>query len=231
MRASWHVTSRPDTLPVPKVRSKDRAVRLRAMLVSITLLIAACGRGAPSPAPPGSHVPTNTPVASAIPNPSAQPVIDPPTESPDAAGLVGEWRRETRCEEIVAALAEAGLDAWVLEYAAAFVPGASGGDDLADPTRPCDGAAPLHHSHFFTADGRFGSRDQDGRQVDDGTYRIVDERTFVVSKEFPDVTFHFEVAGDSITFEPVVPSCSPDCFEAVWSVTVAYPRLPWKRVG
>ena len=33
----------------------------------------------------------------------------------------------------------------------------------------------LRHSHFFTADGQFGSRDQDGSQVDDGTYRIVDE--------------------------------------------------------
>ena len=70
---------------------------------------------------------------------------------------------------------------------------------------------PLRHSHFFTAEGQFGSRDQDGAQVDDGTYRIVDEGTFVVSKEFPDVTFHYEIEGDSITFEPVIPECSPDC--------------------
>ena len=89
---------------------------------------------------------------------------------------------------------------------------------------------PLRHSHFFTADGLFGSRDQDGNQVDDGTYRIVDEGTFVVSKEFPDVTFHYSIDGDRITFEPVIPECSPDCFEAAWSVSVAFPGHEWRRV-
>jgi len=90
---------------------------------------------------------------------------------------------------------------------------------------------PLRHSHFFTADGKFGSRDQHGNQVDDGAYRIVDEGTFVVSKEFPDVTFHYSIDGDSIAFEPVIPDCSPDCFEAAWSVSVAFPGHEWRRVG
>ena len=67
------------------------------------------------------------------------------------------------------------------------------------------------------------------QQVDDGTYRIVDEGTFVVSKEFPDVTFHYSIDGDSITFEPALPECSPDCFEAAWSVVVAFPGHEWRR--
>jgi hypothetical protein len=33
------------------------------------------------------------------------------------------------------------------------------------------------HSHSFTAGGRFGSRDWNGNQVDDGTYEIVDDHT------------------------------------------------------
>jgi hypothetical protein len=65
---------------------------------------------------------------------------------------------------------------------------------------------------LFTADGQFGSKDAQGDQVDDRTYKIVDDRTFVVvSKEFPDVTFHYRVTGDTIRFDPVVPACAPNC--------------------
>ena len=127
------------------------------------------------------------------------------------------------------ALQAAGLEKWIVEVAAGFVPGADG-PEVEDPAEPCRDAVPLRHSHFFTADGQFGSRDQDGNQVDDGTYRIVDEGTFVVSKEFPDVTFRYSIDGDSITFEPAIPDCSPDCFEAVWSVAVAFPGHEWRRV-
>jgi hypothetical protein len=130
----------------------------------------------------------------------------------------------------VAALQDAGLEKWTVEVAAGFIPGAEGPDAVEDPADPCRDAVPLRHSHFFTADGLFGSRDQDGNQVDDGTYRIVDEGTFVVSKEFPDVTFHYTIDGDSIAFEPVIPACSPDCFEASWSVSVAFPGHEWQRV-
>ena len=76
------------------------------------------------------------------------------------------------------------------------VPGAEGPEAVEDPAEPCRDAVPLRHSHFFTEDGQFGSRDQDGNQVDEGTYRIVDEGSFVVSKEFPDITFHYSIDGD-----------------------------------
>jgi hypothetical protein len=52
----------------------------------------------------------------------------------------------------------------------------------------------------------------------------------VISKEFPDVTFHYAVNGDTIMFEPEIPACSPDCFEAAWSVMVALPGVTWQRV-
>ena len=112
-----------------------------------------------------------------------------------------------------------------------FLPGVSSADQIADPKQPCKGAVPQEHSHFFTADGQFGSRDAQGDQVDDGTYKIVDDRTFVVSKEFPDVTFHYRIAGDTIRFDPVVPACAPSCFEAIWSVMVAFPGKTWDRVS
>jgi hypothetical protein len=171
---------------------------------------------------------------SSDPSPSAA-TIDAPTRSAEAAAdaLVGTWERETRCEGLVSVLTEAGLDEWVLEAVAGngFIRGVSAPDEIADPAHPCAGAVPRTHSHFFTEDGMFGSLDWNGEQVDDGTYQVVDEDTFVVSKEFPDVTFHFTVRGDTITFEPVLPECSPGCFEAAWSVSVAYPGEEWHRVS
>jgi hypothetical protein len=161
--------------------------------------------------------------------------VGEPGQSPATigAGLVGMWERQTRCQELVAALTEAGLERWILEGVAGngFVPGVRSPDEIADPEKPCKGSVPRTHSHFFTEDGRFGSLDWNGDQVDDGTFELVGDDTFVVSKEFPNVTFHYAIDGDSIRFEPVIPDCSPDCFEAAWSVSVAYPGETWVRVG
>jgi hypothetical protein len=149
-----------------------------------------------------------------------------------AEPLVGEWQRMTTCAELVTALEQAGLEKLALESVTGngFVPGVTTPDELANPARPCKGAVPRKHSHFFTADGKFGSRDWNGEQVDDGNYEVVDHGTFVVSKEFPDVTFHYRIDGDTITFEPEIPDgCST--FRCLWSIAVAYPGKTWRRVG
>jgi hypothetical protein len=155
-----------------------------------------------------------------------------PSESP-VEPLVGTWERVTRCEELVSAYKQAGLEEWVLESVAGngFIPGVTSEDQIADPANPCEGAVPREHSHFFTPDGQFGSLDWNGDQVDDGTYEIIDDDTFVVSKEFPDVTFNYTVQGDTIMFDPVIPECAPRCFEAAWSVSVAYPGETWERAS
>ena len=157
-----------------------------------------------------------------------QPIATPATVG---SSIMGTWERETRCEELVSALTEAGLDQWVLEAVAGngFVPGVTAPDQISDPAKPCKGSVPRTHAHFFTEDGLFGSLDWNGDQVDDGSYELIGDDTFVVSKEFPDVTFHYVIDGDTITFEPVIPECSPDCFEASWSVAVAYPGEMWVR--
>jgi hypothetical protein len=170
------------------------------------------------------------------PEPADASAGEPAEEVSPAAtstALAGTWERETRCEELVSALTDAGLEQWVLEAVAGngFVPGVTTPDEIAEPAKPCKGALPRVHAHFFTEDGLFGSLDWNGDQVDDGTYELVGDDTFVVSKEFPDVTFHYVIDDDTITFEPVVPECSPDCFEAAWSVSVAYPGESWVRVG
>ncbi|HEX2411083.1 MAG TPA: hypothetical protein VHJ39_07945 [Solirubrobacteraceae bacterium] len=147
----------------------------------------------------------------------------------------------TTCEDLVRTLTRAGFPEAALEAAAGngFIPGVFTVEDLADPAHPCKGAIPRRHSHFFTPDGLFGSRDWDGNQVDDGTYEIVDDDALVIPYGFEEgppiqVTFHFRITGETIRLDPVMPSdCSTSrCREAAaWSVSVALPRKTWRRVG
>ncbi len=147
-----------------------------------------------------------------------------------AEAIVGEWERETTCAELLRALKQARLGDLAAELVAGagFVPGVQSADQLEDPSRPCEGAVPRKHSHFFTEDGAFGSRDWNGEEVDDGTYRVKGA-TVTISKEFPDVIFRYRIEGETITFDPVIPDkCAT--FRCAWSVSVAYPGHKWTRV-
>lgn len=153
-----------------------------------------------------------------------------PSPTPDSPAIVGEWHRLQTCSELEQAMTSAGLDQALLEAIAGdgWIPGVTSVDQIADPVDPCRGAIAREHSHFFTADGRFGSRDATGQQVDDGRYELIGNDTVVIS----DVTFHYLITGgDTIAFSPVIPDCAPACFEAGWSVAVAYPGYNWERVG
>lgn len=160
---------------------------------------------------------------------------EPATSGTEAApALVGTWERETSCQEVVSVLKRAGLGNWLVETIAGngFIPGVTDPDEIADPANPCKGAVPRVHSHFFTPDGEFGSLDWNGQEVDFGTYEIVNDHTFVISKEFPEpIAFNYTIQSDTLMFEPVmIPECTPECFEALWSVIVAYPGKEWHRV-
>ncbi len=88
---------------------------------------------------------------------------------------------------------------------------------------------PIEHSHTFWADGTFNSYDQNGQQVDDGTYTIINGHTFAIG----DSTFHYRIQGDNIKFDVVIPKdCSTKhCREGLgWAFSVAYPGPTWTRV-
>ena len=146
--------------------------------------------------------------------------------------IVGEWRRETTCAELVQALRTAGMGELVDEFVAGngFIPDIGVDEpELIDLEQPCKGAVPRVHSHFFTEDGQFGSRDWNGEDVDEGRYRVSGDE-LVISKEFPDVTFRVRVDGDTITFDPLNIPAGCTTFRCGWSVAVAYPGKPWERV-
>jgi hypothetical protein len=131
----------------------------------------------------------------------------------------GESADERRPEEV-----RFGVRSWQRLH-----PGCHESGSDRQPASPCKGAVTRRHSHFFTKDRKFGSLDWRGEQVDDGTYHLVNNRTFIISKEFPNVTFHFRIRSNTITFAPVIArGCAT--FRCAWAISMAYPGKSWQRV-
>ena len=148
-----------------------------------------------------------------------------------AASLVGTWARTTTCAELTSAFRSAGMSKFVNEMVAGngFVPGVESPDELRDPARPCLGAVARKHSHFFLKNGEFGSLDWNGEPVDDGRYRVSKPGTVTIFKEFPKVSFRYQIRGKAISFTPLVPK-GCQTFRCAWAISVAYPGKTWKRV-
>ena len=99
--------------------------------------------------------------------------------------------------------------------------------DTPDVAALCADATVLEHSHEFTADGQFFSYDQDGNEVDFGTYELVDDDTVAIGDQH--VEFDFTIDGDHLVLEPQV---EPGCLEFAcqWAVMVAMPWSGMERV-
>ena len=183
----------------------------RFVFASLVLVLAACQ---PSTSTPSAR--SNSPPSTAA--------------SADAPSIVGEWVGVHDCGRIVTLLHDAGLDEFIAEQAFELVPGLNSPEDLEGRADPCEGAEQREHSHFFTADGSFGSRDDHGQQVDDGTYELVGDDAVVINGS----SFHYRIDGDSLYLTPD-PVDTSDCtsrmcrFEPVWVLTVAMPGMPWTR--
>ena len=195
------------------------AVSRLVSLVTLVLVAGCTGTG------------TVKPSASApIPTPSTTPSSGP------VSAIVGDWTRVQSCQQQFAAFEAAGLaathatsitDNW-------YAPGASAptSGDLCAEAKP-----PVKHSHFFTVDGQFGSRDENGQQVDDGDYRIVDSDTLAFpshAQEFNyagDLLVDCTIDGDTATFRVTLPAdCTGACADAyAWALSAFFGPTPWSR--
>jgi hypothetical protein len=141
--------------------------------------------------------------------------------------LVGTWRRVNSCEAYVRALKEARLGGLVRE--ALVSSGYVKQGRKIDLAHPCRGAKEVEHSHFFTKKGGFGSYDENGAQVDDGDYRVVDDNTLTFpshAKEFGHkITVDYRIEGKTLRFDVVVPDpCTGKCRGATaWAIAAFYP--------
>jgi len=206
--------------------SKRPSWRRVALIGAVAGIITACGGGAASA--PTTARQSAAPSAAVSAAPSQRPSGGP---SAAAGAIVGEWIGIHDCERIVAMLHAAKADEFIIESVVGngLIPGVDTEAQLKDPAKPCTGAVQQQHSHYFTADGRFGSKDFDAYQVDDGTYEVKGD-TVVINGQ----PFRFSVDGDQLTLEPPkidTSSCtSKECrFEAAWVLMVAMPGTTWTR--
>jgi hypothetical protein len=104
---------------------------------------------------------------------------------------LGAGRQSEPCQGLVVDLQKVGLRAVAPVMVGDWFPNQSP-QELAKKKNVCQGAKPQIHAHFFTSDGKFGSIDQHGQQVDDGTYRV-SRSTLTVTN--PDVrgSFRFRI--------------------------------------
>jgi hypothetical protein len=189
------------------------------LIAMVPVLLTACGSagGSSSPSTPAGSTTLATSTMTAI---------------------VGEWQRTTTCDDRVKALQHAGLGRNAAADVAGdgFIPGVTKASQLNDARHPCRGAISMKHSHFFTDGGSFGSHDEAGNQVDDGTWRQTDDHTIVIGPSPGDAgastTFHFTITDNkSLRLQPVLPRCAKSgCFQALWAVNVSYDGLPWQRL-
>ena len=73
--------------------------------------------------------------------------------------LVGRWQTVRTCQGLVAALKKTGLSPLAPGVVGDYFPNQTSAE-LAKKKNLCSGAKPQLHSHFFTADRKFGSLDQ-----------------------------------------------------------------------
>jgi hypothetical protein len=124
--------------------------------------------------------------------------------------------------------------AWLGQTSSTGESSYAGGSPTPTLSHPCIGAIDRQHSHFFAQGGQFGSLDWNGGQVDDGTYRIVDDHTILIGL----VTFHYAIQSDeTLKLTPVITQemvsqalVDPKNFSpALWAVSVSYPDYSWAR--
>ena len=220
---------------------RDRALLGLAAIMLVAYTACSAGTTASGSATPSLPSPTES-ASEALTGSTSESPSEP---AAPADPLVGRWRSERTCQELVSALDRAGLSALVPWQVGEFVSGSP--KQLAQKKDICQGAKSVVHYHFFTADGRFGSLDAQGNQVDDGIYHITHPRTVDIPRGPPDfqspvpVLFHFKITGGNrLTLAPAVTAslkhkalADPSAFSAAgWAYSMTDgPSHVWTRVA
>jgi hypothetical protein len=151
--------------------------------------------------------------------------------------IVGRWQTVRTCQGLVVDLQKVGLRALAPGVVGDYFPNQTP-QVLAKKKDLCQGAKPQIHAHFFTSDGKFGSIDQHGQQVDDGIYKVSGS-TLTINNRDVKGSFRFRIQGMTLMLAPLLTSAlkqealaDPLNFHpAGWMVAVAYNGHPWQRVA
>lgn len=151
--------------------------------------------------------------------------------------VVGRWQTVRTCQGLVAALQAAGLRPLAPGLVGDYFPNQTP-QQLAKKKNLCQGAKPQVHAHFFTSDGKFGSLDQKGKQVDDGRYQVSGS-TLTIGNSDVSGSFRYRIQGKTLMLKPLLSPAlkqaalaDPLNFHAAgWMVAVAINGQPWNRIA
>jgi hypothetical protein len=160
-----------------------------------------------------------------------------PAGAADSASIVGRWQTVRTCQGLVVDLQKAGLRALAPGVVGDYFPDQSP-QDLAKKKNLCQGAKPQIHGHFFTSDGTFGSLDQHGQQVDDGTYQVSGS-TLTISNSDVGGSFRLRIQAKTLMLTPLLtPALKQEALAdplnfhvAGWMVAVGYSGHSWRHVA
>jgi hypothetical protein len=163
---------------------------------------------------------------------AAQPAV-----AADSSSIVGRWQTVRTCQGLVVGLQKEGLSALAPGVVGDYFPDQSP-QDLAKKKNLCQGAKPQIHAHFFASDGTFGSLDQHGQQVDDGTYHVSGS-TLTISNSDVAGSFRFRIQGKTLMLTPLLtPALKHEALAdplnfhtAGWMVAVAYSGRSWRHAA
>ncbi len=187
------------------------------VLLALTMLAAACSSG-------GATQPSVSSTET-----SSAPVSTPPLEP-----ILATWRSEYTCEKFVRAFEKAGISELTPQWLVNFGIPEGPADRLRGITNMCEGATRFQRTHIFRPNGYLLNY-QDKKLVDDcRCYMLVGDRTFVSLGDpgDPDVTLHYVIDGDILTFDVVMPDqcTTATCLDAVAFSVGQYALGPWQRV-
>jgi hypothetical protein len=147
--------------------------------------------------------------------------------------ILGSWQSEYVCQDLVQAYEHAGVGR--------FAPRALGelhmlkgvADRLAGDPNLCDGARRIQRTHVFEPNGNVLNY-QGSTVVDECTcFTLVGDHTLVNHADpgYPDISLHYEIVGDTLTFDVLVPHpCAARCKDQVQTMVGQYGVGPWHRV-
>jgi len=170
---------------------------------------------------------------------SQSPPADPPRADEPVPGefqqqaILGSWQSEYICQDLVHAYEQAGVGRFAPRALGELNMLKGAADRPAGDPHLCQGARRIQRTHVFEPNGAVLNY-QGSAVVDECTcFTLVGDHTFVnlADPGYPDISLSYEISGDMLTFDVMVPHpCGPRCEDQVQTVVGQYAVGPWHRV-
>jgi len=147
--------------------------------------------------------------------------------------ILGSWQSEYVCQDLVRAYEHAGVGRFAPRALGEYHMLKAGVDRIASDANLCDGARRILRTHVFEPNGNVLNY-QGSTVVDECTcFTLVGDHILVSHADpgYPDISLHYEIVGDTLTFDVLVPNpCSARCEDQVQTMVGQYALGPWHRV-